>query len=161
MKSLLLLIASAILLGVMLMSSSQAKDSTDTEIIIENNIFEAIHNIDIVSLNVLLAEGTEIDTLDEAGNTPLMLSAKIGNPRMTKIILAHNPDINAKNKAGKNALMIAAEHGQTYIAQQLINKGADVTARNPQGLSSLEIAVRNGHSDIIDLLSGNTQITLS
>lgn len=136
-----------------------AADTTSTEFELANSLFEAIHNIDIVSLNVLLAEGAEVDTSDEAGNTPLMLASKIGNPRIIKIILAHNPDINRKNHGGESALMIASENGQYHIADQLIEQGADINAKNADGLTAMQIAVRNGHPQIKNLIENRSELT--
>lgn len=118
-----------------------------------DNLIDAVSNIDLISLNVLLSEGASIDTVDQDGNTPLMIAAKIGNPRIVKILLAHNPDLNKKNNVGNTALMIASENGQAFIVEQLIAKGADTNAKNAMGFTSLEIAKRNGHAAIIELLN--------
>lgn len=122
-----------------------------------DNLIEAVSNIDLISLNVLLAEGANIDTVDHNGNTPLMISAKIGNPRILNILLAHNPDLNQKNNDGNTALMIAAEHGQLFIAEKLIDRGADLYSKNADGFTPLEIAKRNGHAAILDLLRSKTE----
>lgn len=134
-------------------------DTTSTDVVVASSLFEAIHNIDIVSLNVLLAEGAEVDTVDADGNTPLMIAAKIGNPRMMKIILAHEPDVNRKNNQGLTALMIASENGQLHIAEQLMNNGADIAAKNPQGLTAEQIALRNGHPQIRNLIESRPEYT--
>lgn len=117
-----------------------------------DNIFEAIQEIDIISLNVHLAEGADINAVDNEGNTPLMLAAKVGNPRMVKIILAHQPDVNAKNNDGYTALMIASEQGQTFIVEQLLNNGAEKTAVNSEGLTAAQIALRFGQPQIYNIL---------
>lgn len=91
---------------------------------ITKEMFESILNSDIVSVNVLLAEGADVNSIDNSGNTPLMLAIKIGNPRMIKLILAHNPDVNRKNKNGQTALMIANDNGLQEIADRLIKFGA-------------------------------------
>lgn len=121
-----------------------------------DNIFEAIQEIDIVSLNVHLAEGADINAADKNGNTPLMLAAKVGNPRMVKIILAHQPNINAKNNNGYTALMIASEQGQTFIVEQLLNKGAEISVVNNDGLTAAHLALRFGQPQIYNLLDSNT-----
>lgn len=126
-----------------------------------DNLIDAVSNIDLISLNVLLSEGASIDTVDQDGNTPLMIASKIGNPRIVKILLAHNPDVNKKNNSGNTALMIASEHGQAFVVEQLIVKGADPNAKNAMGFTSLEIAKRNGHAAIIDLLSNKAEASLS
>jgi ankyrin repeat protein len=119
---------------------------------VSNNLFEAIEKVDMVSLNVLLAEGAEVDSVDENGNTPLMLASRIGNPRMVKIILAHDPEVNIKNRSGFTALMIASEQGQVHIVEKLIQKGADISLKNDQGLTAVEIALRVGQPQTASLI---------
>jgi ankyrin repeat protein len=119
---------------------------------VSDNLFEAIEKVDMVSLNVLLAEGADVNSVDENGNTPLMLASRIGNPRMVKIILAHNPEVDLKNRDGYSALMIASEQGQVHIVEKLIQKGADMTLRNDQGLTATEIALRFGQPQTANLL---------
>lgn len=153
MKFISKLVLSSVLLLTLVAGTAQA-NTTD---VVKDNILEAIQNIDIVSLNVLLAEGADINAVDEKGNTALMLASKIGNPRMVKIILAHNPDINKQSNAGYTALMIASEQGQTHIVEELLKHGADSTLKNVNGFTAAELAIRNGQPDTADLLKGKTQ----
>lgn len=128
---------------------------------VSGSIIEAVNNIDIVSLNVLLAGGAEIETIDENGNTPLMLASKIGNLRMFRIIMAHNPNLNTRNKNSETALIIAAEHGQTEIVRSLIQKGANPNLINQSGFTPAELAKRNGHSQILNLLRNPNETPIS
>jgi len=152
MKFISKLILSSVLLLTLVAGTAQA-DTTD---VVKDNILEAIQNIDIVSLNVLLAEGADINAADEKGNTALMLASKIGNPRMVKIILAHNPNINSQNNMGYSALMIASEQGQAHIVEELLKQGADSTLKNVDGFTAAELATRNGQPNTADLLNGSS-----
>lgn len=143
-----------------LTNSAQAVDTTKTEIEVASNLFEAIEKIDIVSLNVLLADGADVDTVDADGNTPLMLASKIGNPRIMEIILAHNPDVNAKNNRDETALMTASKYGLYDIAEQLINRGAKINETNADGLTPKQIAMRNGHRQVGNLLQSYEQLSM-
>jgi ankyrin repeat protein len=158
MKYLLTIILTTFTAFTLFANSTKADSS---EIVISDDIFEAIHTINIVSLNVLLAEGAEIDEADENGNTPLMLASKVGNPRMVKIILAHQPDVNKRNNDGYTALMIASEQGQIHIVEQLINKGADMSAKNDAGLTASDLALRFGQPQILNLLEGKIEQSIT
>lgn len=151
----------AILFATFAPANAMQNDKTDTDFVVAENLIEAVNEIDIISLNVLLAEGATVDTLDEEGNTPLMLAAKIGNPRMIDIILAHNPEIDRRNSDGNTALMIASANGILTIVQDLKNHGADANLQNSNGLASAEIALRNGHSDIARFLNETKGISFS
>ena len=139
------------------MVSFDAVQADTTDVVVKENIIEAVQNIDIVSLNVLLAEGADIDSLDEAGNTALILASRIGNPRMVKIILAHEPNIDQRNSKGYTALMIASEQGQIHIVEKLLEKGADRSLTNSDGLTAADLAVRFGQPEVAKLLSGASQ----
>lgn len=153
MKFISKVILSSVLLFTLVAGTAQA-DTTD---VVKDNILEAIQNIDIVSLNVLLAEGADINTVDEKGNTALMLASKIGNPRMVKIILAHNPNLNQQNNMGYTALMVASEQGQVHIVEQLLKQGADTSLKNMEGRTAAELAIRNGQPNAADLLNDKSQ----
>lgn len=157
MKFVITLILSFVLAATGTIPTAQA-DTTD---VVKENIFEAIQSIDIVSLNVLLAEGADINSVNEDGNTALMLASNIGNPRMIKIILAHNPNIDQKNNEGYTALMIASEQGQVHIVEQLLKNGADKMLKNNDGLTAADLAVRYGQPQTANLLRVSSQGSIS
>lgn len=120
---------------------------------VQSDLFGAIQSIDYVSLNILLADGASVDTVDRKGNTPLMQVAKIGNPRMLSIILSHEPDLNRTNESGNTALMIAAESGLLHVVEELIRRGANADLQNEAGSNARTLASRYGHTEIAQLLS--------
>lgn len=128
-----------------------AAKNTDV-VVLADDLISAIRDIDIVSVNLLLAEGAYVDSVDTKGNTPLMTASKIGNPRIVRILLAHDPNINAKNLDGETALMIAAKNGQYHIAQQLVVRGANLNDQNSEGFTAKDLALRNGQSQVAELL---------
>ena len=156
MKYSITLILIALTAVSLLVNSACAANDTN-KFVVSENIIHAVQDIDIVSLNVLLAEGAEVDTVDKEGNTPLMLAAKIGNPRMVKIILAHHPELDKVNDNGYTALMIASEHGQIHIVEKLLEKGASVEITNLSGLTAADLALRNGQPDVANLLRNSAQ----
>ena len=123
----------------------------DTEVLTDD-IFNAIRNIDYTSINVLLSDGTDVDTADHEGNSPLMVATQIGNPRIVNIILSHKPEINAQNKKGTTALMIAAQTGQFHIMKELLARGADAYLYDSEGNTALTLASKYGHNQIVTLL---------
>lgn len=162
MKSILTTLITMLFFTFATATAMQNESSTQSHSdVVAENLITAVNNIDIISLNVLLAEGAAVDTVDEAGNSPLMLAVKIGNPRMVKIILAHNPDVNRRNHDGNTALMIASANGILPIVTELKKSGADEKLRNHAGYNSAEIALRNGHGSIAQFLNGFDTVTLS
>lgn len=137
-----------LIIGFSLISMAAMKaNPTNT---IKEDIFAAIRSIDYTSINVLLAEDTNIDTVDRQGNTLLMTAAEMGNPRIVDIILSHNPDMNKTNDKGVTALMIAAKSGQLHIIEKLVKNGADISLRDNQGNTALTLATKYGHQRVVD-----------
>jgi ankyrin repeat protein len=161
MKTIVTLMIAAIFYMPVSTGNSDVLAQSSRNVEVSNNIIDAVKNIDIISLNILLAGGADIDTADENGNTPLMLASEIGNLRMFRIIIAHSPNLDARNKMNETALTIAAENGQTEIAKILVQNGANPYARNQSGFTPAELAKRNGHSQIVNLFRNPNETPLS
>jgi ankyrin repeat protein len=139
----LLLIAGISLLGI---SGVKADPNTDK---IKDDIFTAISSIDYTSINVLLSDGTNIDTVDQDGNTPLMIASKVGNARILDIILSHNPDVNRQNNKGRTALMIAAEAGLIDVVKELVDHGAEISIKDASDNTAFTLASKYGHDQVV------------
>lgn len=161
MKSIIITVIAISIATFAPLKAMQADNSNNNDFIVAENLIEAVNDIDFISINVLLAEGAAVDTVDQAGNSPLMLAAKIGNPRMIEIILAHNPDVNRRNDNGETALMIASANGILSIVKDLKENGANPELRNNDGFTSSQIAIRNGHASVAKFLSQSEVVTFS
>lgn len=161
MKSIIITIIAISIATFAPLKAMQTDNVKSNDFIVAENLIEAVNNIDFISLNVLLAEGATVDTVDQAGNSPLILASKIGNPRMVEIILAHNPDVNRRNDNGETALMIASANGILSIVKDLKENGANPELRNNDGFTSAQIAIRNGHASIAQFLSHSEVVSFS
>ena len=151
----LLLITGISLLAI---SGIEANPNTDK---IKDDIFTAIRSIDYTSINVLLSDGTDVDTVDQDGNTPLMAATKIGNARIIDIVLSHNPDINKQNKNGRTALMIAAKAGLIDVVEKLVDQGAKVSTKDAEGNTALTLASKYGHNQVESFFKNLLRQTMS
>ena len=77
----------------------------------------------------LIAEGTDIDSLDRHGQTALMLAALCGRDNVVRVLLANGADKNVTAKYGLSALMLAVLNRHTDIVRQLVGAGADLSIR--------------------------------
>ena len=161
MKSIIITIIAISIATFAPLKAMQTDNTNDNDFVVAENLIEAVNNIDFISLNVLLAEGAAVDTVDQTGNSPLILATKIGNPRMIEIILAHNPDVNRRNDNGETALMIASANGILSIVKDLKDSGANPELRNNEGFTSTQIAIRNGHASVAQFLSHSEVVTFS
>lgn len=127
----------------------------------------------------LLNRGVDPNTVDEQGNTLLILAAREGHAETVAALLKYRPKIGQRNAAGDSALMLAvlkghdqvvdvlldagapvnhdgwtplmyaAFEGRAAILERLLARGADVNALAPNRSNALMLAARNGHMDVV------------
>ncbi|MDT3669064.1 MAG: ankyrin repeat domain-containing protein [Aromatoleum sp.] len=104
---------------------------------------------DTAQLVQLLNRGVDPNTVDDQGNTLLMLAAREGSGETVAAILKFRPKIAQRNATGDSALMLAALKGHADIVDQLLAAGAPV---NNDGWTPLIYAAFEGHLDIVERL---------
>ncbi len=117
----------------------------------------AVSTKTISMVNLLVAQGAEVDARDNNGETVLFQIADI-IPEYTDImllLLKAGADINAKNTWGRTPLHETAIYGDYLAAQFLIDHGAEVNSKDNNGLTPLHIAAEDGLPDMITLLIAN------
>jgi ankyrin repeat protein len=166
----------AVLAGVFLLMAAAADAG------IYDDILAATERGDTPAVIDLLQRGMDVNTVDPAGNTLLMLAARNGNLSLTEFLLKNRANPLRRNRHGDTALMLAVYRGDAVIAEQLIAAGAeighsgwnplhyaafnghvaamqlllkhkpDLDLRAPNGQTALMLAAANGHLDIVRLL---------
>ena len=99
---------------------------------------------------------SQIDCLDEKGNTPLAIASFCGNMEATKVLLDFSKNnkkniLNVPNKEGCTPLWLACRTGNTNMVQLLLDAGADTTIANSSKLNPLEVAKKYGKEKVIEL----------
>lgn len=115
----------------------------------------------------LIETGIRLTSIDEDGNTPLLLSVVLNLPKLAIKILSKLKleDINTRNNEKKTALHFAAENNNFELLKFLISKGCDLKAVDKDGWTILHSAAagvidEGGNWDVIELLlSYNLDIT--
>ena len=93
------------------------------------NWYEAAVGGHSKSIARLIAEGADIDSLDQYGQTALMLAAAGGHDDVVRILLANGADKNVSAKYALSALMLAVINRHTDFARQLVDAREDVSIR--------------------------------
>jgi ankyrin repeat protein len=114
------------------------------------HVAAAVGNIETVKQH--LVDGTDVNSKDEDGLTPLHSAAFIGHKEIAELLIAKGADLNAKSDDGYTPLHAAALYGHTEIAELLIEEGADVNAKKNSGRTPLDHAITGKHPELADLL---------
>ncbi len=101
---------------------------------------------------LFLRSGVDIDTQDERGWTPLMISTFNGREEIALLLIENGANVNAKDSAGYGPLHWAAFNGFDSVVELLIDKRAAVNAVSNHGWSPLLQAATRGHLKIAEQL---------
>lgn len=110
----------------------------------------AMQENSLKAADVLLSHSAiEIDALNHAGESALMMAAIKGEVAGARLLLGHGAKVN---QPGWSALHYAASGTEAQIVQLLMEKGADVNAASPNGSTPLMMAAQYGNEESVKLL---------
>lgn len=111
------------------------------------------------AMNALLkAPATDVNAINQAGETPLMLAAIKGRLPWVKTLVERGAHVN---EAGWSPLHYAASGPNEAVVRWLLEQGADINARSPNGTTPLMMAAGyGGLSSVEVLLAANADVRL-
>lgn len=111
------------------------------------------------AMNALLkAPATDVNVINQAGETPLMLAAIKGRLPWVQTLVARGAHVN---EAGWTPLHYAAAGPNEAVVRWLLEQGADLNARSPNGTTPLMMAAGyGGLSSVEVLLAANADVRL-
>ena len=135
----------------------------------QTSLYLAIRNDDSDIMNILIANGAEVDikhTRRETEETALHYAAMTGRTEVVKLLLEAGVDINVKNDRGQTALHVPLDirnsdyqenRGARYrlskdTIEMLLTKGADVNLKDKDGRMPLHLAAESADGDIVKFL---------
>lgn len=92
---------------------------------------------------------TNIDVINDVGETPLMIAALKGQVALANALLARDADVN---KEGWTPLHYAATAGNTELISLLLEKYAYIDAESPNSTTPLMMAAQYGTPSAVKLL---------
>jgi ankyrin repeat protein len=105
-------------------------------------------------VKLLLDQGAERESRDDAGRTPLSWAAKNGEEAVVKLLLDQGADREPRDDAGRTPLSLAAARGREAVVKLLLDQGADRESRDGDGRTPLSWAAANpyGEEAVVQLL---------
>lgn len=91
--------------------------------------------------------------VNKTGWTPLHYAATSGQLSVISLLLESNAYIDAESPNGTTPLMMAAMYGTPAAVKLLLQEGADAQLKNQQGLTALDFAQRAQRPDAIEALA--------
>lgn len=128
--------------------SAQAVTSTAGD-----RLLAAAKNGDSAAASELLSQGTDPNSKDEDGCTPLMAASQFGKAEVVNLLLSKSADVNVSCGYDQNtALMYAAQNGYPQIVSVLLAKGAILDAKNKDGWTPLLFAANSDFEEVVRML---------
>ena len=119
----------------------------------ESNFIESAKKGDIKAVKLFLAEGMDINSHNERGQTALMRAAEYQRTEVVTLLLENGADVNiTTQKQYRTALMEASSSGNVAIIKQLVERGADINAKSHTNSTALHFASMWGHVEAVKLL---------
>ena len=109
---------------------------------------------DVHIVRWLLGHGSDAESENEHGRTPIMAAAMCGHLETVQALLEHGIRINATN-SGLTALSLASYHGHVNIMWPLLQHGADTEVRDWNSRTPLHVASLRGQPEVVRPLLDN------
>lgn len=118
----------------------------------QQNIFDIARKGTVQEVKALMMQNPDIiNSVNDAGFTPLILSCYRGNVAVANFLIKHVKDINDESAMG-TSLMAAVVKGNTEIVKALLENKANPNLADANGTTALIYAVQFKNSSIIKLL---------
>ncbi len=125
--------------------------------ITKNYLFRAVSLKNETGAMAMLKGGIDPNVVNDKGNTPLIISASLGDRVIVEDLMAYRADVNAANKDGNTALIYAARYNHPEIIKMLLRPQTmqtplDVNAQNKAGETALYWGASKGYVEVVKRL---------
>lgn len=127
------------------------------------NLFRWVAKRNLLGIVAMLKGGVNPNVKNDKGNTPLIISASLGDVDAVQNLLAYRSDVNAANNDGNTALIYAARYNRPRIVYELMRSYSmvapvDVDQQNKLGQTALFWGASRGYEEVVQrLLAANAK----
>ncbi|MBA3954639.1 ankyrin repeat domain-containing protein [Candidatus Dependentiae bacterium] len=120
----------------------------------DKELFNAVHNNDILQVKQLIDAGANVNTSDDSGYMPLHKAVQQGHSGIIKVLLDAGCNVNAvvKNVTRNTALHIAVNYDHKESVKLLLEAHVNVNITNTFNETALHAAVFKSSTAIVKLL---------
>ncbi len=118
-------------------------------------LFYAAESGDITIIKDLVSLGTDVNSQDKAGWSPLHFAAEKNYIDIVRFLLKNRAETSIKDNVGITPLHIASWEGNENVVKILISNNANINAKTSDGWIPLHFASESGQSEIVRLLIVN------
>ena len=120
-------------------------------------LFRSAANKNEMGVLAMLKGGVSPNIANEKGNTPLIISASLGDLPSLQDLLAYRANVNMANHDGNTALIYAARYNHPEVIKMLLTPQTmqtplDVNARNKAGETALYWGASKGYVEVVKRL---------
>lgn len=87
--------------------------------------------------------------VNQPGWSPLHYAATGPEPRLVQLLIERGAEVNAASPNGTTPLMMAAQYGSEDSVKLLLERGADAARRNDRGLRAADFAKLSGREPVV------------
>lgn len=130
-------------------------------------LFRASAKKNPMGVLAMLKGGVDPNVKNEKGNTPLIISASLGDIPSVQALMAYRADVNAANNDGNTALIYAARYNHPKIISELLKPQTmqaplDVNMQNNLGQTALYWGAAKGYEEVVRrLLAADADPTIA
>ena len=113
-------------------------------------IFYAVKSKSMAVLAYLLDQHLDVNHINDYGETPLHVAARLGDESSLDVLLAHGADVRMTNQLRQTALMLSALKGSKESVERLLKADSALTPVDSMGENVLFYALRGRKRSILD-----------
>lgn len=115
-------------------------------------LFTAVANNYKPMMQLLIAQGANVNWQNKRGTSPLILSVSTGDDKAVEILLKAGANPNFQNTSGDTALVWALKLNRTDIVRQLLVAGANPNVKNYTGITPMMVVEGENNTEAEKLL---------